>query len=315
MDQLRVGVIGVGHLGQHHARIYAACSEAELVAVSDLDESRGRAIASEFHSRYYPTLAQVLPLVDAVSVAVPTSSHFSVVQACLEAGIHVLVEKPITSQVDEGRRLVQLAKERHCQLQVGHVERFNPIVDCVRPFIHNPGFLECHRLSPFQARGTDVDVVLDLMIHDLDMVLSLNLGSIVNVEASGLAVLTDQVDIANVRIVFGNGGVATFTASRISSGRLRKCRIFQPDMYISIDYQERRAVIHRRKYQGDGEGTVDTEQLCGTEGEPLERELLSFIASVTGRSQPLVTGEDGVASLELAHRILTQIHTSTSPTC
>ena len=312
MDQLRVGVIGVGHLGQHHARIYAACPEARLVAVSDLDESRGRAIASEFHTRFYSDIEDVFPLVDAVSVAVPTSSHFTVVQACLEAGVHVLVEKPITSLVDEGRRLVLLAKERHCQLQVGHIERFNPIVDRVRPLIHNPGFLECHRLSPFQARGTDVDVVLDLMIHDLDMVLSLNLGAIVNVEASGLAVLTDQVDIANVRIVFGNGGVATLTASRISSGRFRKCRIFQPDAYISIDYQDRRAVVHRRKCQDHGEGVVDTEQLCGTDDEPLQRELLSFIASVTGKSQPLVTGEDGVASLELAHRILTQIHTSIS---
>ena len=310
MDQLRVGVIGVGHLGQHHARIYSTLSEAILVGVSDLDESRGQSIASQYHTQYYSDIDRLLCVVDAVSVAVPTSSHFSVVQACLNAGIHVLVEKPITSLVDEGRCLVQLAKQRHCLLQVGHVERFNPIVDLVRPLVRNPGFLECHRLSPFQARGTDVDVVLDLMIHDLDMVLSLNLGSIVNVEASGLAVLTKQVDIANVRIVFGNGGVATFTASRISTGRLRKCRVFQPDAYISIDYQDRRAIIHRRQCLDEGEGAVETDQLCGTEDEPLQRELLSFIASVKTKTNPLVSGEDGVASLELAHRILTQIHLS-----
>ncbi|MGB0909422.1 MAG: Gfo/Idh/MocA family protein, partial [Nitrospirales bacterium] len=216
------------------------------------------------------------------------------------------------SLVEDGQHLLQLAQQQNCLLQVGHVERFNPIVDLVRPLIDHPGFLECHRLSPFQTRGTDVDVVLDLMIHDLDMVLSLNLGHIEIVDASGLAVLSEQIDIANVRIVFGNGAVATFTASRISTGRLRKCRVFQPDAYISIDYQDRRAVMYRRMCLNGGEGMVETEQLCGTEDEPLQRELLSFIASVKTNTCPLVSGEDGVASLVLAHRILSQIHHSSN---
>ncbi len=310
MGSLRVGVIGVGHLGQHHARIYSALSESTLVAVSDIDQFRGESIASQYHAHYCEQIGRLLSMVDAVSVAVPTSQHFSIVCACLEAGVHVLVEKPITSLVEDGHFLVKLAKDRNCILQVGHVERFNPIVELVRPLIHNPGFFECHRLSPFQARGIDVDVVLDLMIHDLDMVLSFNLGSIVSVEASGLAVLTDQVDIANARIEFINGSVATFTASRISTGRLRKCRIFQPQSYLSINYQDRQAVIHRRNGRGGNGSNVQTDQLIGSEDEPLQRELLSFIDAVNRGTTPLVSGEDGVASLDLAHRILTKIHST-----
>ncbi|GJL62927.1 MAG: UDP-N-acetylglucosamine 3-dehydrogenase [Nitrospirales bacterium] len=307
MDQLKVGVIGVGHLGQHHARIYSGLPEVRLVAVSDIDQSRGQSIANLYHVPHYAQFDRILSDVDAVSVAVPTSEHYLVVRACLEAGVHVLVEKPITSRVDDGQTLVKLAKQHGCVLQVGHVERFNPIVELVRPLIHHPGFLECHRLSPFQPRGTDVDVVLDLMIHDLDIVLSLNLGAIVTIEASGLAVLTDQVDIANARIGFSNGGVATFTASRISTGRLRKCRIFQSQAYLSIDYQDRQAVIHRRNGRNTGVGGVKTEQLSGEQDEPLQRELRAFIASINTQAAPLVSGEDGVASLQLAHQILTKI--------
>ncbi|GJL53139.1 MAG: UDP-N-acetylglucosamine 3-dehydrogenase [Nitrospirales bacterium] len=314
MDQLKVGVIGVGHLGQHHARIYSALPEARLVAISDIDVSRGHAIASQFHVQHHAQFARLLSDVDAVSVAVPTSQHYPVVRACLEAGVHVLVEKPITSGIEDGRTLVKLAKQYKCILQVGHVERFNPIVDIVRPLIQNPGFVECHRLSPFQPRGTDVDVVLDLMIHDLDIVLSLQLGSIVSIEASGLAVLTDQIDIANARIGFANGSVATFTASRISTGRLRKCRVFQPQAYFSIDYQDRQAVIHRRNGRNDGGVSVKTEQLSGGDGEPLQRELQAFLAAINSQSTPLVSGEDGVGSLDLAHQILKNIHVASAAT-
>jgi len=308
MEQLKVGVIGVGHLGQHHARIYSGLSEARLVAVSDIDQSRGQSIAKQFHVPHYAQFDRLLSDVDAVSVAVPTSQHYPVVRACLEAGVHVLVEKPITSLVADGQMLVKLAKEHGCVLQVGHVERFNPIFELVRPLIQHPGFLECHRLSPFQPRGTDVDVVLDLMIHDLDIVLSLNLGAIISVEASGLAVLTDQVDIANARIGFVHGSVATLTASRISTGRLRKCRIFQSQAYLSIDYQDRHAMIHRRNGRNEEGGIVKTEQLSGSQDEPLQRELRAFITTINTQTTPLVSGEDGVASLELAHQILTKIH-------
>ncbi|GJL50726.1 MAG: UDP-N-acetylglucosamine 3-dehydrogenase [Nitrospirales bacterium] len=308
MDQLKVGVIGVGHLGQHHARIYSGLPEVRLVAVSDIDQSRGQSIAKQYQALHYAQCDRLLSDVDAVSVAVPTSHHYPVVRACLEAGVHVLVEKPITSLVEDGQMLVKLATQHGCILQVGHVERFNPIVELVRPLIHHPGFLECHRLSPFQPRGTDVDVVLDLMIHDLDIVLSLNLGGIVTIEASGLAVLTDQVDIANARIGFANGGVATFTASRISTGRLRKCRIFQSQSYLSIDYQSRQAVVHRRNGRKDEGASVETDQFSGAEDEPLQRELRAFIEAINTRSTPRVSGEDGVASLDLAHRILEKIH-------
>ena len=310
MNQLRVGVIGVGHLGQHHARIYSSLSDANLVAVSDVDQARGELIADQFAVPYCMQFEQMLSDVDAVSVAVPTSQHYEVVRTCLDAGIHVLVEKPITTNVKDGETLITLAKERNCVLQVGYVERFNPIMELVRPLIQEPGFLECHRLSPFQPRGTDVDVVLDLMIHDLDMVLSYNLGSVVSVEASGLAVLTEQIDIANARITFDNGAVATFTASRISTGRLRKCRIFQSQAYLSIDYQDRQATIHRRKGGFGKDSCVGTERFSGSKDEPLERELLAFLVAVKHQTNPLVSGEDGVASLDLAHRILSKIHLS-----
>ena len=311
MNPLKVGVIGVGHLGKHHARIYSDVQEATLVAVSDINESHGISIADQYQVRFCPQLTDLLPLVDAVSVAVPTSDHFSIVQACLEAGVHVLVEKPITSTVQDAQQLVDLADQRNCMLQVGHVERFNPIIDLIRPFIQNPGFLECHRLSPFQARGTDVDVVLDLMIHDIDLVLSFGLGSIQSIEASGLAVLTKQIDIANARIVFENGGVATFTASRVSTGRLRKCRVFQQDAYLSIDYQARQAVMHRRIPGQKDDTEVETKELWGTDEEPLRRELLSFLMSVKDKMHSGVSDREGVAALKLAHQILDKIQTYT----
>ena len=226
-------------------------------------------------------------------------------------GVHVLVEKPITSTVHDGQQLVSLAGQHNCILQVGHVERFNPIIDLIRPFVESPGFLECHRLSPFQPRGTDVDVVLDLMIHDIDLVLSFGLGSITSIEASGLAVLTKQIDIANARIVFENGGVATFTASRVSTGRLRKCRVFQQNAYLSIDYQARQAVMHRRIPGQEGTPEVETKELYGTDEEPLRRELLSFLMSVKHKTSSGVSDREGLAALELAHQILEKIQNST----
>ena len=310
MNQLKVGVIGVGHLGKHHARIYSDLPEATLVAVSDIDESRGTSIADQYQIKFCSQLTDLLSLVDAVSVAVPTSDHYPVVQACLEAGVHVLVEKPITSTVQDGQKLISSAHLHNCILQVGHVERFNPIIDLIRPFVRNPGFLECHRLSPFQPRGTDVDVVLDLMIHDLDLVLSFGLGPIKSIEASGVAVLTNQIDIANARIVFESGGVATFTASRVSTGRLRKCRVFQRNAYLSIDYQARQAIMYRRIPGRDGNAEIETKQLSGTEEEPLRRELFSFLTAVNKKTHSGVSGEDGVASLELAHQVLQKIQGS-----
>jgi len=310
MEPLRVGVIGVGHLGQHHARIYSVLPDTNLIAVQDLDKTRGQLIAKRNRVTYCETLAKLLPQVDAVSVVVPTSAHYPVVKTCLEAGLHVLVEKPITSTVEEGHELVRLAREKQAILQVGHIERFNPVVDVARSYIDKPGFLECHRLGPFQQRGTDVDVVLDLMIHDLDMVLSFNLGTVLKVEAVGMPVFTESIDIANARIEFSQGCVANLTASRVSTGRLRKLRVFQPDCYLSVDYQAREAIIHQRVSQPNHESTIRTQTLRGEDDEPLRRELLSFVNAVKNGTESLVPGEQGVASLELAHRVLEAIRVS-----
>ena len=310
MDPLRIGVIGVGHLGQHHARICSDLPHTTLMAVVDLDKPRGELIAKRYHVPFYEHLDNLLPQVDAVSVAVPTSVHFPVVKICLEAGIHVLVEKPITSTTEEGHELVRLAREKGVVLQVGHIERFNPVVDVARSFIDKPGFLECHRLSPFQPRGTDVDVVLDLMIHDLDMVLSFNLGEVQRVEAVGMPVFTDNIDIANARIAFSQGCVANLTASRVSTGRLRKLRVFQSDCYLSVDYQAREAMIHQRVANPGHESAIRTQYLRGEDDEPLRRELVSFVDAVRNGTPSLVPGEEGVASLELAHRVLEVIRES-----
>ena len=312
-DRLKVGVIGVGHLGQHHARLYSDLSDATLVAVADLETSRGKLIADQYQATYCSDLARLFSMVDAVSVAVPTSEHYDVVKACLQSGLHVLVEKPITSTTVDGHDLVRLAKDNNVVLQVGHVERFNPIVDVIRPYISAPGFIECHRLSPFQPRGTDVDVVLDLMIHDLDMVLSFQLGAVQRVEAVGMAVLTDTIDIANARIEFSQGCVASLTASRVSTGRLRKLRVFQPDKYLTVDYQSREAILHQRMSNTDPESAIQTEHLQGKEDEPLRRELAAFVQAIrTGTASP-IPGEEGVASLELAYHVLEEIRSWNHP--
>ncbi|MDR4494339.1 MAG: Gfo/Idh/MocA family protein [Nitrospirales bacterium] len=301
---LRIGVIGVGHLGQHHARIYAGIPGVSLRGVCDLDECRGKKIAEERGVPFLSTLELLIPLVDAVSVAVPTSSHFAVAAACLRGGCHVLVEKPITRQVDEGEQLVTLARSVGKILHVGHVERFNPIIEVIRPLIDSPGFIECHRLSPFQPRGIDVDVVRDLMIHDLDILLSLGLGRIREIEARGLPVLTDFPDVANVRIVFEQGCVATLTASRISTGRLRKLRIFQTDRYISVDFGAKEAVVNSRKKVHDKMTEIEFQQVKAPEGDALTRELTCFTQTIQGvNGAQGVTGEEGVEALRVANTV------------
>lgn len=307
MNPLRVGVIGVGHLGQHHARLYAALPGAKLVGVVDADPERAKLIGDRHRVPAYGQPAALLEQVEAVSVAVPTSAHHAVVTACLEAGVHVLVEKPIAATVAEGRELVDLARRRQRLLQVGHIERFNPAIRAMRPYIGRPGFVECHRLSPFGERGTDVDVVLDLMIHDLDMVLSLGPGPVEEVRAAGVPVLTQKIDIANARISFGSGCVANLTASRVSMTRMRRLRLFQRDAYLSVDYQTRQGVICRR-VDGSGERpTIEMEEVRGGDEEPLKLELEAFLHAIETGTQPAVSGEDGVAALDLAYQVLDAI--------
>jgi predicted dehydrogenase len=307
MKRLRVGVIGVGHLGQHHARLYAGLSGAVLEGVVDTEPDRAKSVADRYGTTVYPDAASLLGKVDAVSVAVPTTAHHAVVKRCLEAGVHVLVEKPITVTEEEARDLVDLARDKGRVLQVGHIERFNPAIRAVRKHITTPGFIESHRLSPFGERGTDVDVVLDLMIHDLDMVLSFAPGPVEDIRAAGVPVLSSSVDIANARIAFQSGCVANLTASRVSMTRMRKLRLFQRDAYISVDYQARQGIICRRRIGRGGRPEIESEPVQAADEEPLRLQLESFVRAAATGGQPEVSGEDGVAALALAHRVLEAI--------
>ena len=306
---MRVGVIGVGHLGQHHARIYADLPDAKLIGVADVDPSRSRVVAERHGVAAYSDPASLLKEVEAVSVAVPTSAHHAITKACLEADVHVLVEKPIAATTEQAHELIEVARRRGRVLQVGHVERFNPVLMAARAHISSPGFIECQRRSPFSERGTDVDVVLDLMIHDLDIVLSFNPGEVEEVRAAGMPVLSATNDIANARIAFRGGCVANLTASRVSSTRLRKLRLFQSDGYLSIDYHARQGLMYRRRTDGKTRPGLERETLTGSASDALTLELDAFLRAASTGTRPVVSGEDGAAALSLAHRILEEIDT------
>jgi predicted dehydrogenase len=304
---LRAGVIGVGHLGQHHARLYGSLPESQLVGVVDQSADRAKTVADKLGTRVFPGIDDLLSQVDVVSVAVPTSAHYDVAKACLLAGKHVLVEKPIAVSLAEAQELVHLARQRGRCLQVGHSERFNPVMQVMRSHIGRPVFIECHRLSSFSERGTDVDVILDLMIHDLDMVLSLNPGSVEDVQAAGVPVLSSTVDIANARIQFKSGCVANLTVSRVSTNKMRRFRLFQRDSYVSIDFQTRQGMVCRRENTAGERPTIVVEQLQGGDEEPLKLQLESFLQSARTGMRPVVSGEDGALALELAQSVLKAI--------
>jgi predicted dehydrogenase len=304
---IRAGVIGVGHLGQHHARLYTSLPGSQLIGVVDQSIERAQVVAARHGARVFRTADELLPHVDVVSIAVPTSGHYAVAQACLNAGKHVLVEKPIAITLEEAQELVQLAKQRGCCLQVGHSERFNPIMALMRPFIGQPVFIECHRLSSFSERGIDVDVVLDLMIHDLDLVLSLNPGPVEEVRAAGVAVLSSSIDIANARIQFQSGCVANLTSSRVSTNKMRRLRLFQRDNYLSIDFQTRQGMICRRNAKAGERPAVEVEQFQGGDEEPLKLQLESFLHAAGTGTRPVVSGEDGAAAVDIAHQVLRAI--------
>lgn len=307
MTSFKIGVIGVGHLGQHHARLYASMPGAQLVGVADQSVERAEMIAARHGARVFRTVDELLPHVDAVSVAVPTSGHYAVAKACLQAGKHVLVEKPIAVMPEEAHDLVRLARRQRCCLQVGHSERFNPVMALMRPHIRQPVFIECHRLSSFSERGTDVDVVLDLMIHDLDLILSLKPGPVEEVRAAGVAVLSSSIDIANARIQFRSGCVANLTSSRVSTTKMRRLRIFQRENYLSIDFQTRHGMICRRIAKAEERPAVEVEQLQGGDEEPLKLQLESFLHAAGTGTNPVVSGEDGAAAVDVAHQILQAI--------
>ncbi len=311
MELINVGVIGVGHLGQHHARIYSELPQTRLVGVVDIDQPRRTEIADCFGVPHFGDHRSLLGQVDAVSVAVPTLQHREVVLDCLDAGVHVLVEKPLAVTPDEGRQMIDRAKQNGLVLHVGHVERFNPVRDLVQDLLSHPRFIECHRLAPFQPRGTDVDVVLDLMIHDVDLILSFGLGPVNNVEAVGIAVLSSQVDFAHARVEFDSGCIVNLTASRVSTGRLRKMRLFQERLYLSVDFLSRQGILYR---QGTtAESAVQEEPIQAGNEEPLKRELQAFVQALQTGTSGGVSGEEGLAALELVHAIIHSIRGSAYP--
>lgn len=313
MDTLRAGVVGVGHLGQHHARLYASSPGATLVGVVDQDYARASAIAQKHGAQAFRLLPELLTHVDVVSVAVPTSGHYAIAKTCLEAGKHVLVEKPIAVLPSEAQELVGLARRYGCTLQVGHSERFNPIMPLMRPHLQKPMLLECHRLGMYSERGTDVDVILDLMIHDLDLLLACNPGPVEEVSSVGGILLSSTHDVANARIQFKEGCVASLTASRISPKAMRQWRVFQPDGCVSIDFQSRHGIISRRSVVPGQKPTMAVEEVQAGDAEPLKLQLESFLQAIRDRSRPVVSGEDGAAVLELAHRVLSCMNVRNHP--
>lgn len=303
-NKTKVAVVGVGSLGQHHARVYSEMENVELVAVVDADEKRAEEIAAKFECSAYTNLKPLQGEIDAASVVVPTSAHHAVSKALLEEGVHLLLEKPITSTLEEADDLIATSKRTGALLQVGHIEQFNTGVLMLKKHLENPRFIECHRVSPFVGRGTDVHVILDLMIHDIDIILSLVPAELTEIRASGTPVLTQMIDIANVRLAFANGCVANITASRISLEKLRKIRIFEPDAYYSLDYAHQKMQVYRRKIQADGSPKITSEKMSTDKKEPLKGELASFIASIQTGNVPKVSGEDGRRALHVALQIV-----------
>ena len=299
----RVAVIGVGALGRHHARILSALPDVELAAVVDIKEARAREIGGLVNAQWSTSAAEMLGRVDAVTVAVPTDSHLAVALPFLQRGTAVLVEKPLARNAPEAQQMIDAAAASGAVLGVGHTERYNPAVAAVRPLLDDPRFIEIHRLGTFPDRSLDIDVVFDLMIHDLDVVLSIVPSEVVTVEAVGVAVLTPKPDIANARLKFASGCIANITASRISKDRVRKIRIFQRDAYLSVDYAAQE-VERWRLVKGNGAmPAIDGGKLDVAQEEPLKRELADFVAAVRDKRAPGVTGADGLRAIELAQKI------------
>jgi predicted dehydrogenase len=303
---VRVGVVGVGALGQHHARVYAGLPGARLAGVYDVDRPRAEEVAARHGARVFDGLEALLPEVDAVSVAVPTADHHAVGRRLLEAGKDVLLEKPMTATIGEAEDLIRLAGERGAVLQIGHIERFNPAVDVLKATVSRPRFIEVHRLGSFSPRSLDIDVVLDLMIHDLDIILTLDPSEAVQVDAVGVPVLTPRVDIANVRLRFASGLIANLTASRVSVEKVRKFRVFSPRTYISVDFARREAQVCRLA-DGAAGPEIQMERTAAPDEEPLRRQLEAFVACARSRRPPVVSGADGLRALRLAHVILGRI--------
>jgi predicted dehydrogenase len=307
VSPLRVGVVGVGHLGRHHARVFASLPGVRLVGVADTHSGRAAEVAQARGTQAFADAAGLAGLVDAVSIAVPTESHASVALPLIERGVHVLVEKPLTRSLDEADRMLAAARAAGVVLAVGHIEHFNPAVEAARPYIREPGFIEVHRLGTFPERSLDIDVVFDLMIHDLGLVLDVVPGEVVAIEAVGVPVLTPRVDIANARLTFASGCIANVTASRISREQVRKIRFFQRSMYLSIDCKAQEVEAWRLVPQDGSMPRIDGGKLPVQREEPLKRELEDFVASVRQGREPGVGGEKGRAALALATEVVSRM--------
>ncbi len=305
MKNLRVGVVGVGHIGSNHARLYAETPSAEFSAIYDVDLAKANAIAKKYRVTPAQSLDEFAEMVDAASIATPTNTHYEVARSLLARGKHLLIEKPITDNAAHAGELAELAAQNGLILQVGHVERFNPVLSALEERLTHPRFIEAHRLSPYPERSTDIGVVLDLMIHDLEIILHLVRSPVQTIDAVGVAVLSRGEDIANARLRFEDGCVANITSSRISPERMRKIRVFQEDAYLSLDYEKQSGEIYRR-----AEGRITREKVEIAREEPLKHQLVSFVECARSGRQPRVSGFQAIAALELAIEITKRIDPS-----
>ena len=310
-DKIKVGVIGVGYLGRFHAQKYAAMEDVHLVGVADAGQERAQLVADECATHPFTDYRELIKQVDAVSIAVPTSLHHEVAKYCLLHDVDVMVEKPITTTLSEADDLIELARKQKRVLQVGHLERFNPAVLAMQPLLTHPLFIEAHRIAVFKDRGTDVDVILDLMIHDIDIILSIVNSPIVSILTAGTPVITKLTDIANARIIFQNGCTANITVSRISMDNMRRMRIFQPGQYISIDFGKKEIMTVRLKPGEQGGHPVPDISKSGfLEQDALDLELRDFIKHVRNRTRPPVAGEEGRRALDVALQVVDQINSN-----
>ena len=317
---LKVGVFGVGHLGKFHLNNWKEIENVQLVGFYDPDDATAKQVIEKYGLERFTDVNKLLNKIDAADIVAPTNHHFALCEAAIRAGKHVFVEKPLANTIEEGRQIVKIAKEAGVKIQVGHVERFNPAYLAVKNMQLNPGFIEVHRLAQFNPRGTEVSVILDLMIHDIDIILSLVKSDVKNIFASGVAVMTDTPDIANVRMEFNNGCVANLTSSRISMKRMRKMRLFQKDAYIGIDFLEKKTEIIKLKQPGDSNaftfdletpnGGTKTIAVINPETLPvnaIREELISFTDAVLNNKATAVSEIDGFLAMEVAHKILEKI--------
>ena len=329
MEKLKVAVIGAGHLGKEHSRIYSEMPEVSLVGVVDTDKDAGEAVAQRCKTRYYSSLKEILDKVDVASVVVPTKSHYGITKELLNNGIHVLVEKPMTGTVSEAEDLIKLGRQNSVILQPGYIERFNPALEAIKKLDVSLKFIECHRLSPFTFRSADIGVVLDLMIHDIDIILYLSKSKVKKIDAVGVNVIANKEDIANARIQFENGCVANITASRVSFEPMRRIRLFSENSYISLDYQKQEALIYKKSpkltlksidIENKGVSNITDlknfsfgdmlkiERIKMNNQEPLRKELESFIDCVKNGKQPVVSGEEGIEAIKIADVIREEIN-------